>query len=69
MLVVYYSQTGQLGEIIDVLCENQSDIDVDYVQIHCEQYPFPLTWKSMFEMFPESGRFSFTAALLTAVKN
>lgn len=54
MLVVYYSQTGQLGKIIDVLCKNKSDIDVDYVQIHCEQYPFPLTWKSMFEMFPES---------------
>lgn len=55
VLVVYYSQTGQLAEILNnFLLPMSADYHVDYAEIKTSQYTFPLTWKSMFEMFPES---------------
>lgn len=57
VLVVYYTQSGQLREIIDAVAEplkNESDIIVDYEELApVTAYPFP--WgESFFDCFPES---------------
>ena len=55
VLVVYYYQTGQLAEILNnFLLPISADYHVDYTEIKTSRYAFPLTWKSMYEMFPES---------------
>ncbi len=55
VLVIYYSQTGQLTEILrNFLLPISADSHVDYVEIKTPCYTFPLTWTSMFDMFPES---------------
>lgn len=55
VMVVYYSQTGQLKEILKNFCSCQDEsCKFDFVEIKASQYVFPLTWKSMLNMFPES---------------
>lgn len=55
VLVVYYSHTGQLKEIIHNFMECWNDTwNVDYMEITTEQYQFPITWYQMFNMMPES---------------
>lgn len=55
ILVVYYSQTGQLKRILKNFCQNQGhDYVFDFMEITTPKYSFPLTWWKMFDMFPES---------------
>ncbi|MCF8460839.1 MAG: dialkylresorcinol condensing enzyme DarA [Flavobacteriales bacterium] len=58
VLVLYYSQTGQLKEIADncisPLLKDKS-VEVDFVKIETEhQFPFPWTRLTFFNAFPES---------------
>ncbi len=58
VLVLYYSQTGQLKDIADncvaPLVEN-NDIDVDFVKVETvHRWPFPWTRLTFFNAFPES---------------
>lgn len=58
ILVVYYSQSGQLKQIVDSLLEPLTG--VDDIAIHCEAlkpkpgYPFPWSTDSFCDVFPES---------------
>lgn len=52
-LVVFYSQTGQLKEILNNVFKESQDY-IEYVEIEAPQITFPLNWESMFELFPES---------------
>lgn len=58
VLVVYYSQTGQLTSVIDSLIKplvESKDIRVDRLKIEAvPAYPFPWKSKDFFEEFPET---------------
>ncbi|GIZ15660.1 dialkylrecorsinol condensing enzyme DarA [Capnocytophaga catalasegens] len=58
ILVIYYTQTGQLKEIVDRVVaplQVNSSISIDYYQILMEkEYPFPWSSESFFGAFPES---------------
>lgn len=55
ILVLFYSQTGQLKEILKkVFSKLASDNHIDYLEIKAPQITFPLNWQSMFDLFPES---------------
>lgn len=57
VLVIHYSQSGQLTEIINNICTplNQDGITIDYYKIEMEEeYPFPWTKPQFFDVFPES---------------
>ena len=55
ILVVYYSQSGQLKEIIDSLLQPIEGVAVDYLAIDTiEGFPFPWTDEAFFGAFPES---------------
>ena len=55
ILVVYYSQSGQLKEIIDSLLQPIEGVVVDYLAIDTvEVFPFPWTDEAFFGAFPES---------------
>ncbi len=57
ILAIYYSQSGQLGEIIDSFTApfSQAGIDVEKVKIFPQKsYPFPWTTKSFFSVMPDS---------------
>lgn len=57
ILVIHYSQTGQLIRIIEKLCEglNDPDISIDHLKIEPkEPFPFPWTRLAFFNTFPES---------------
>ena len=58
VLVLYYSQTGQLKEIanncLSPLVKDES-VEVDFVKVETEhQFPFPWTRLTFFNAFPES---------------
>ena len=56
VLVIYYSQTGQLKEIIDNLTEpfQSENISVEKVAIEPEiDYPFPWTSQSFYDVMPD----------------
>ena len=56
ILAIYYSQTGQLGEIIDRFCEplSQAGHTVEKVRVYPKNaYPFPWTSKSFFAVMPD----------------
>ncbi len=58
VLVVYYSQTGQLGEIVNSICaplKAEGDVEVVY-EILKPKTPFPFPWTSdqFFQTMPES---------------
>ena len=57
ILAIYYSQSGQLKNIIDSVISpirTEKDIEIDYLQLKpTTDYPFP--WKNeFFNCFPES---------------
>lgn len=58
VLVVYYSQTGQLRRAAQSVCaplELASDIEVDWCALEPEQpYPFPWPFFAFFDQFPEA---------------
>ncbi len=56
VLVIYYSQTGQLKKIIEnILTEIKEKIEIDYCEI-IPQKPFPFPWTAnvFFDAMPES---------------
>lgn len=57
ILVVHYSQTGQLTNIVESLCSGftGNDVKIDHLRIEPET-PFPFPWSriSFFNLFPES---------------
>ncbi len=58
VLVVYYSQTGQLARVVESIMEpvcRRSDVQVTWEQLEpINPYPFPWTVFSFFDVFPES---------------
>ena len=57
VLVIYYSQSGQLKEIIDNIIKpfDKQDITTDFLQIQMKNdFPFPWDKDSFFGVFPES---------------
>ena len=58
VLVVHYSQTGQLSRLVQSVCgslRKRSDIQVDFLAIEPAQpYPFPWPFLSFFRIFPET---------------
>jgi len=57
ILVLYYSQTGQLKQIVDSIAKpwvNDSNFSVDFVNYKPQKdYPFPWTSDAFFDVFPE----------------
>lgn len=55
ILIVYYSQSGQLKQIIDSFLIPFRDIEIEYLVVD-PKYPFPFPWdsKSFFDVMPES---------------
>jgi len=60
ILVVHYSQTGQLERVVHSFSspfENRSDVSVDYLVLKPERpYPFPWPIIGFFDQFPECVR-------------
>lgn len=58
VLVLYYSQTGQLKDIANNCLAplvNDGSVEVDFVKVETEhQFPFPWTRLTFFNAFPES---------------
>ncbi len=55
LLVVYYSQTGQLKEIaLNFVKSFERFYNIDFAEIKCKNYNFPITYKQFFDVFPES---------------
>ena len=58
VLVVHYSQTGQLSRLVQSVCGpllERNDIQVDFLSIEPAQpYPFPWPFLSFFRIFPET---------------
>ena len=56
ILAIYYSQTGQLGDIVNNFTAPfaESGVSVEKVIIHPKvEYPFPWTGKSFFAVMPD----------------
>lgn len=58
ILIIYYSQTGQLKDIVDQIADPLSEdqeYEIDYYQIKMvQEFPFPWNRASFFDVFPES---------------
>ena len=55
VLVVYYTQSGQLKEIIDSVLSPLTEVTIDFLPIDTvESFPFPWTGEAFFGAFPES---------------
>lgn len=58
VLVVHYSQTGQLNRLVQSVCApllQRDDIHVDFLALEPAQpYPFPWPFLSFFRIFPET---------------
>ena len=55
ILVVYYTQSGQLKEIIDSVLSPLTEVTIDFLPIDtAEPFPFPWTDQAFFGAFPES---------------
>ena len=58
ILVLYYSQTGQLTEIVNSITTElryNNDVELVFEEIRPkEPYPFPWTGEQFFQAFPES---------------
>lgn len=58
VLVVYYTQTGQLNQAVRATLaplEQQAGITVDYEQIKpVKAYPYPWSYTAFFDIFPET---------------
>ncbi|MCB0696835.1 MAG: hypothetical protein KDC07_05690 [Chitinophagaceae bacterium] len=55
ILVLYYSQSGQLRDILDnILYDIQHKVEIDVVQVEMENpFPFPWTSATFFDAMPE----------------
>ncbi len=56
VLAIYYSQTGQLKDIIDHFCApfEESGVEVEKVNVQLrKEFPFPWTGKSFFSVMPD----------------
>ncbi len=60
-LVIYYSQTGQLKQIIDQVLSPISQLcDIDVVEVKpMKPFPFPSTSYVFFDCMPESVQLIF----------
>lgn len=60
VLVVYYTQTGQLNQAVRATLsplENQSDVIIHYEQLKpVTPYPYPWSYTQFFDVFPETVR-------------
>lgn len=55
VLVVYYTQSGQLKEIIDSVLSPLTEVTIGFLPIDtAEPFPFPWTDEAFFGAFPES---------------
>src|SRR4051794_40390330 len=57
ILVIYYTQSGQLGDILDNFTAplKQAGHSIDTIRVHPETaYPFPWTGTSFFAQMPDS---------------
>lgn len=55
VLVVYYTQSGQLKEIIDSVLSPLTEVTIDFLPIDtATPFPFPWTDDTFFDVFPES---------------
>lgn len=58
VLVVYYTQSGQLKEIVDSITKpmfNDEELNVSFLKIEMQNdYPFPWNKVDFFDVFPES---------------
>ncbi len=58
VLIVHYSQTGQLDRLAQSVCgplQQHADIQLDYLQLQPAQpYPFPWPFLDFFRIFPET---------------
>ena len=58
VLIVHYSQTGQLDRLAESVCaplQDSSDIQVDFLPLQPQQpYPFPWPFLEFFRIFPET---------------
>lgn len=56
ILVIYYSQTGQLKEILErIFKEKNEEIEIDYVEVKpSNPFPFPWSAKEFYDAMPES---------------
>lgn len=58
VLVVYYTQSGQLKEIADSITKpmfNEEELNISFLKIEMEKdYPFPWKKNEFFDVFPES---------------
>ena len=55
VLVVYYTQSGQLKEIIDSVLSPLTEVTIDFLPIDtATPFPFPWTDDTFFDAFPES---------------
>lgn len=58
VLVVYYTQSGQLKEIVDSITKpmfNDEELNVSFLKIEMQNdYPFPWNKADFFDVFPES---------------
>ncbi len=55
VLVIYYSQSGQIREILDKLLKPINEHDIDIVKIEPEKdFPFPWTTYPFFDTMPET---------------
>lgn len=58
ILIVYYSQTGQLRRVAESVCAPlaaRSDIRLDWCELKpAEPYPFPWSFFQFFDQFPET---------------
>lgn len=64
VLIIYYSQTGQLKDILDTIVSGLSDerITVSYLEIEpVKPYPFPWKAKEFYGVFPQTFKQISTA--------
>ncbi len=58
ILAIYFTQSGQLGDIIDHFTkpfEQTPDVSIEKIRIHpAKKFPFPWTTPSFFNVMPES---------------
>ena len=56
ILIIYYTQTGQLRQIVETMAEPlRNDCQLDYEELKpSTPYPFPWNGMPFFQVFPES---------------
>ena len=54
ILVIYYSQTGQLKEIISNFLLSWTACHIDCVEIKSDKFRFPMSYRQFFDVFPET---------------